>query len=151
MVLQCCQYVNKITDEFTLEDMSYGEQDLKKCGLDTNLIQMMISFGKTMISLNLSKEELVLTYALIVYCEDRPNLTQGQYVCNIQEKYAFLLQNLMALPKNSLKRNGKNVFPEVIFLLSQARLIVFKLRPVLQSLIEQFGESLPELMRELIL
>ena len=39
---------------------------------------MMISFGKTMISLNLSKEELVLTYALIVYCEDRPNLTQGK-------------------------------------------------------------------------
>jgi hypothetical protein len=151
MVLQCCQYVNKMTNEFTLEDMSYGEHDLIKCGLDSSLIDLMLSFGKTMISLNLSKEELVLTYALIVYCEDRPNLVRGSYVCQIQEKYAFILQNLMGLPKNTQKRNGKNVFPEVIFLLSQARFIVFKLRPVLQSLFEQHKDSLPELMNEMII
>ena len=33
MVLQCCQYVNKVTREFTLEDMGYGEYELSQCGL----------------------------------------------------------------------------------------------------------------------
>ena len=52
----------------------------------------MISFGKTMISLNLSKEELVLTYALIIYCEDRPNLLRGM-THRLQEWKCFNVSN----------------------------------------------------------
>jgi len=78
MVLQCCQYVNKVTREFTLEDMGYGEYELSQCGLSQQLIERLFTFGKTMISINLSKEELVLTYVLIIFCEDRHGLEEGK-------------------------------------------------------------------------
>jgi len=64
-----------------------------------------------MISINLSKEELVLTYVLIIFCEDRHGLEEVSQVSQTQEKFAFILQQLMNLSKNTQKRNGKNRFP----------------------------------------
>jgi len=151
MVLQCCQYVNKVTREFTLEDMGYGEYELSQCGLSQQLIERLFTFGKTMISINLSKEELVLTYVLIIFCEDRHGLEEGSVVSQTQEKFAFILQQLMNLSKNTQKRSGKNRFPEVIFLLSEARCITFMLRPLLHSLNDQFEDILPALMKEMII
>jgi vitamin D3 receptor len=151
MVLQCCQYVNKVTHEFTLEDMGYGEFELSQCGLCTQLIERLIAFGKTMIAINLSKEELVLAYVLIIFCEDRFGLDEVPSVSNTQEKFALTLQQLMNLSKNTQKRNGKNRFPEVIFLLSEARCITFMLRPLLQALNNQYEEFLPDLMKEMII
>jgi vitamin D3 receptor len=151
MVLQCCQYVNKVTREFTLEDMGYGEYELSKCGLSQALIERLFAFGKTMISINLSKEELVLTYVLIIFCDDRHGLEEGSDVSRTQEKFAFILQQLMNLTKNTQKRSGKNRFPEVIFLLSEARCITFMLRPLLQALNDQFEDILPALMKEMII
>jgi len=151
MVLQCCQYVNKVTREFTLEDMGYGEYELGQCGLSQQLIERLFAFGKTMISINLSKEELVLTYVLIIFCEDRHGLEEGSVVSQTQEKFAFILQQLMNLSKNTQKRSGKNRFPEVIFLLSEARCITFMLRPLLHSLNDQFEDILPALMKEMII
>lgn len=110
MVLQCCQYVNKVTREFTLEDMGYGEYELSQCGLSQQLIERLFTFGKTMISINLSKEELVLTYVLIIFCEDRHGLEEVSQVSQTQEKFAFILQQLMNLSKNTQKKKWKKSF-----------------------------------------
>ena len=74
-----------------------------------------------------------------------------QEVSQIQERYAVLLQKLMNLSTNTARRNGKNKFPEIIFMLSEARCIAFLLRPLFEALNEQYANVLPTLMKEMIL
>lgn len=151
LLLQSCQYLNTNNNEFRVQDMSYNVSDLEHCGLDQTAIQRFVAFGKTLNSISLSKEELVVTFTLIIFCEDRKGLQEVNDVSQIQERYAMLLQKLMSLSTNTARRNGKNRFPEVIFMLSEARCIAFIIRPLMDALYEQCPDELPALMTEMIL
>lgn len=151
VLLQTCQFYNISQNEFEIEDMSYGFDDFQQCGLDKNIIQRFLSIAKTIKSIDLSKEELVIAFTLIIFCEDRKGLCEVNEVSQIQERYAVLLQKLMSLSNNTGRRNGKNKFPEVIFMLSEARCIAFLMRPLFEGLNDQYADVLPTLMKEMIL
>jgi len=151
MLLQSCQFYNVARNEFELDDMGYGRDDMKECGLDSNILQRICAIAKTIKSMDLAKDELVIVYTLIIFCEDRKGLGEVQEVSQIQERYAVLLQKLMNLSTNTARRNGKNKFPEIIFMLSEARCIAFLMRPLFEALNEQYANVLPTLMKEMIL
>ena len=67
-----------------------------------------------MAKLDLSKEEMVLTTMLIIFCHDRctlPDVEEAADVIQQQETYAMMLQQLMNIESQKDKRGGKNKFP----------------------------------------
>ena len=74
LLLQSCQFYNISKNQFMIEDMNYGLDDFLQCGLDKvrfkawenfqlfsqSVIQRYVTIAKTLASIDLSKEELVI-------------------------------------------------------------------------------------------
>jgi hypothetical protein len=144
-LLNICDYYNSETSQIEIGQCSYPIHKLTSSGISSSSLDKIHTFIRSIRALELREEEKALALLIVLFSEDRGSKEES--LSQLQESYAMTLKDLLDARKGQKSR--RNVFAELMFLLSELRRLSVSCRPYLIAFSDSCHHHINPVLREI--
>ncbi|CAG5081888.1 Oidioi.mRNA.OKI2018_I69.PAR.g9985.t1.cds [Oikopleura dioica] len=144
-LLNICDFYNCEKGQIEIGQCSYPVHKLTAAGVASSFLEKFQKFVKSIYSLQLREEEKALALMIILFSEDRGS--KAESLSQIQESYAMTLKEILDARRGA--KSKRNIFAELMFLLSELRRLSVSCRPYLIAFSDSCHDQLNPVLREI--